>query len=133
MSKSKEQDLCFHKNLTNWESIFNKKLSSIGSKKLDIDHVKDMLVTFLDCAEPPKKLEDIARLPLKVKQSEIANTYLKDGLFQEQLSALAENNVSAFELLSKIIGDNSFESGIETNYFYGFDLSETQNLFEQEI
>lgn len=133
VSKSKEQDLCFHKNLTNWENIFNKKLSSIGSNKLEIDHVKDMLVAFLDSAEPPQKLEDTARLPLKIKQSEIAKTYLKDELFQEQLSALAENNISAFELLSKIIGDNSFEKGIEANYFYGFDLSETQSLFEQEM
>ena len=58
--------------------------------------------------------------------------YLKEDTFKEQLRNLAENNISAFELLSNILGDNSFLEGVDNVSFYGFDLSETGNLFEQE-
>lgn len=128
---AKEKKIEFHKNLTNWEQIFNKKLSIVNDNQLTINHIKDALVDFLESAEPPILLDrNRTELPLKLKQSDLS-VYLEDTTFKQELYCLSENNISAFELLSKIIGDNSFERGIEENYFYGFDLSETPNLFEQ--
>ena len=128
---AKEKKIEFHKNLTNWEQIFNKKLSIVNDNQLTINHIKDALVDFLESAEPPILLDrNRTELPLKLKQSNLS-VYLEDTTFKQELYCLSENNISAFELLSKIIGDNSFEQGIEENYFYGFDLSETPNLFEQ--
>ena len=128
---AKEKKIEFHKNLTNWEQIFNKKLSIVNDNQLTINHIKDALVDFLESAEPPILLDrNRTELPLKLKQSDLS-IYLEDTTFKQELYCLSENNISAFELLSKIIGDNSFEQGIEENYFYGFDLSETPNLFEQ--
>ena len=128
---AKEKKIEFHKNLTNWEQIFNKKLSIVNDNQLTINHIKDALVDFLESAEPPILLDrNRTELPLKLKQSDLS-VYLEDPTFKQELYCLSENNISAFELLSKIIGDNSFEQGIEENYFYGFDLSETPNLFEQ--
>ena len=128
---AKEKKIEFHKNLTNWEQIFNKKLSIVNDNQLTINHIKDALVDFLESAEPPILLDrNRTELPLKLKQSDLS-VYLEDTTFKQELYCLSENNISAFELLSKIIGDNSFEQGIEENYFYGFDLSETPNLFEQ--
>lgn len=128
---AKEKKIEFHKNLTNWEQIFNKKLSIVNDNQLTINHIKDVLVDFLESAEPPILLDrNRTELPLKLKQSDLS-VYLEDTTFKQELYCLSENNISAFELLSKIIGDNSFEQGIEENYFYGFDLSETPNLFEQ--
>ena len=128
---AKEKKIEFHKNLTNWEQIFNKKLSIVNDNQLTINHIKDALVDFLESAEPPILLDrNRTELPLKLKQSDLS-VYLEDPTFKQELCCLSENNISAFELLSKIIGDNSFEQGIEENYFYGFDLSETPNLFEQ--
>ena len=128
---AKEKKIEFHKNLTNWEQIFNKKLSIVNDNQLTINHIKDALVDFLESAEPPILLDrNRTELPLKLKQSDLS-IYLEDTTFKQELYCLSENNISAFELLSKIIGDNSFEQGIAENYFYGFDLSETPNLFEQ--
>jgi hypothetical protein len=119
----------FHKNLVQWQDIFDKELP-IG-EKLTLKHVKNMLLSFISSAEPPIKLHgDSSNTPLPLKQSELS-IYLKDSTFKEQLISLAENSVSAFELLSNIIGNNDFQQGLDKIYFYGFDLSETQSLFEQ--
>ena len=85
----------------------------------------------ISSAEPPINLHgNSSNIPLPLKQSELS-IYLKDSTFKEQLISLAENSVSAFELLSNIIGNNDFQQGLDKIYFYGFDLSETQSLFEQ--
>jgi hypothetical protein len=121
----------FHKNLVQWQDIFDKELP-IG-EKLTLKHIKNMLLSFISSAEPPIKLHgdsDSSNTSLPLKQSELS-IYLEDGIFKEQLSSLAENSVSAFELLSNIIGNNDFQQGLDKIYFYGFDLSETQSLFEQ--
>lgn len=122
-------DDAFHENLVRWQDIFDKELPI--DAELTLKHVKNMLLSFISSAEPPIKLHgNSSDVPLPLKQSELS-VYLKDGKFKEQLSSLAENNVSAFELLSNIIGNNDFQQGLDKIYFYGFDLSETQSLFEQ--
>lgn len=120
----------FHENLTNWQNIFNQELTI--DNELTLNNVKNMVLSFISYAKPPIELHgDSSSIPLPLKQSQL-NIYLEDCIFKEQLNSLAENNISAFELLSKIIGNNNFEQGIEKIYFYGFNLSETQNLFQQE-
>lgn len=129
-TRSNSIDVVFHENLTNWQNIFDKELNI--DNKLTLNNVKNMLLSFISSAKPPIEMHgDNSSIPLSLKQSQLS-IYLEDNTFKEQLSALAENNVSAFELLSKIIGNDDFENGIDQNYFYGFDLSETQNLFEQD-
>ena len=129
-TRSNSIDEVFHENLTNWQNIFDKELSI--DNKFTLNNVKNMVLSFISSAKPPIELHgDSSTIPLPLKQSQL-NIYLEDSTFKEQLNSLAENNISAFELLSKIIGNDSFEQGIEQIYFYGFSLSETQNLFEQD-
>jgi len=128
-TKSSSIDDAFHENLAHWQDIFDKELPV--DEELTLKHVKNMLLSFISSAEPPIELHgDSSKIPLPLKQSELS-IYLEDSKFKKQLSSLAENNVSAFELLSNIIGNNDFQQDLEKIYFYGFDLSETQNLFDQ--
>lgn len=127
-TKSDSVDNVFHENLTLWQDIFDKEL--LVDTKLTLEHVKNMLLSFISSATPPIKLHDSSLTPLSLKQSELG-IYLKDLKFKEQLDALAENNISAFELLSNLIGHNDFQQSLDAIYFYGFDLSETKGLFEQ--
>lgn len=123
-------DDTFHEHLLYWQDIFDKELPT--DEKLTLKNVKNMLLSFISSAEPPIELHvDSSKIPLPLKQSELS-IYLQDSKFKKQLSSLAENNVSAFELLSNIIGNNGFQQDLEKIYFYGFDLSEAQNLFDRE-
>lgn len=129
-TKSSSIDDTFHEHLLYWQDIFDKELPT--DEKLTLKHVKNMLLSFISSAEPPIELHvDSSKIPLPLKQSELS-IYLQDSKFKKQLSSLAENNVSAFELLSNIIGNNGFQQDLEKIYFYGFDLSEAQNLFDRE-
>lgn len=120
----------FHENLIIWQNIFDTELPK--DTKLTLTHVKNMVLSFISSANPPiKPSGDSSEIPLPLKQSAL-NVYLEDENFQNQLNALAENNISAFELLSNIFDQNSSQEGLAQNYFYGYDLSETQSLFEQE-
>jgi hypothetical protein len=128
-AKPKSLHSGFHENLTHWQNIFDLEISK--TNYLTLDNVKNIILSFISVATPQIELHgDCSKIPLPLKLSEL-QVYLEDDTFKEQLNIMAENNVSAFELLSNIIGNNNFQEGIDKSYFYEFDLSETQSLFQQ--
>ena len=128
-AKPKSLHSSFHENLTHWQNIFDLEISE--TNYLTLDNVKNIILSFISVATPQIKPNgDCSKIPLPLKLSEL-QVYLEDATFKEQLNIMAENNVSAFELLSNIIGNNDFQEGIDKNYFYKYDLSETQSLFQQ--
>jgi len=106
-----------HKNILQWEDIFNNNVPSKGN--LTIRDVKKMVKEFFN-----KTSQNTNK---QIKSSDF-QPFLDDTEFSNQLKALAENNISAFELLSAIIGDYNFQEGIEKSYFYGFDFDELNNF-----
>jgi len=87
--------------LERWEFYFNK---SLEKDKLDYQSIKKMLV---DSSFTRQSLEELKRV---------------DKEFNEQLKILSEHSISAFELLSVIVGDSEFIKDYNNIYFHGFDL-----------
>ena len=58
-----------------------------------------------------------------------------DKDFSDQLKLLTENSISAFELLSLIVGDNEFIKDFDNIYFHGFDLTnfDTRYIFDENV
>jgi len=94
--------------LQNWELSFNK---SIERTKLSYPTIKNMLE---ENGFSKKKLVDLVKI---------------DKDFAEQLKILSENSISAFELLSIIIGDSQFLENYENIHFHDFDIKSFDNKY----
>lgn len=95
-----------HEKLQNWENTFNK---TVESEKLNNSTIKNML------------------RENNFSKSELGKLLSDDKDFSEQLQILSENSISAFELLSVIVGKNDFLNDFENIYFYGFDIENFDN------
>lgn len=100
-----------HEKLQNWENTFNK---TVESEKLNNSTIKNML------------------RENNFSKSELEKLLNDDKDFTQQLQALSENSISAFELLSVIVGKNDFLNDFENVYFYGFDIEnfDSNGIFE---
>lgn len=94
--------------------FFNK---SLETNKLDYPLIKKMLK---ENSFTKRSLEELNKT---------------DKDFSEQLKLLTENSISAFELLSLIVGDNEFIKDFDNIYFHGFDLTnfDTRYIFDENV
>ena len=103
-----------NESLEKWEYCFNK---SLETNKLDYPLIKKMLK---DNSFTKRSLEELNKT---------------DKDFSEQLKLLTENSISAFELLSLIVGYNEFIKDFDNIYFHGFDLTnfDTRYIFDENV
>jgi hypothetical protein len=105
-----------HSELEKWENVFNNSIEKMGKEKLDYKLISIMLK---ETSFTKEKLSDLA----------------SNREFSEQLTVLTENRITAFELLSLILGKNDFIQNFDNIYFHGLDLKSFDNhyVFDEEM